>query len=130
MSSYTSVTGEIIIEPALTWPAAKDIPFDDADADGLPVWSVRLEAEEVPGAPGTFTARRLISADVEWLDGYDLESDVQDVIDAFPGHRFTGLLKCMGADHWDDMWGVVARGRTAARVEPVVTWPGDTTVTE
>ncbi len=78
-----------------------------------------------PDGAFELVARRVISADVERLDGFDMEGEVQELIDAFPAHSFSGRLQCMGDDHWSDMWGVVIRGRQAEEVRPTVVWPGE-----
>ncbi|MFG2210982.1 DUF6205 family protein [Streptomyces sp. NPDC048638] len=54
-----------------------------------------------------------------------MEDDVQELIDAFPGHEFRGRFQCMGDGHWDDMWGVVVIDGCARRVTPQVIWPDD-----
>ncbi|MFJ3182374.1 DUF6205 family protein [Streptomyces sp. NPDC086796] len=131
MAYYTAVSGEILIDPPLRGAALEDSPFCDPWADGRARRCLCLDVGEEPvddTAPdGAFelVARRVISADVERLDGFDMEGEVQELIDAFPAHAFTGRLQCMGDNHWSDMWGVVVRGRRAERVTPAVVWPGE-----
>ncbi|WP_432156045.1 DUF6205 family protein [Streptomyces sp. bgisy153] len=131
MSYYTAVSGEILIDPPLRGDALTASPFADAWSGGEARRCICLDVEEVPAAdaaPGTavaLVARRVISADVERLDAFDMEDELQELIDAFPRHTFTGRLQCMGDNHWDDMWGVIVRGGRAEKVKPTVIWPGD-----
>ncbi|MYZ37917.1 MULTISPECIES: DUF6205 family protein [unclassified Streptomyces] len=132
MSYYTAVSGEILIEPPLRGATLKASPFYDPWIGGEAQRCIRLDAGEEPAdgaAPETATelvARRVISADVERLDAFDMEDELQELLDAFPGHTFTGRLQCMGDNHWSDMWGVVVRDGRAEKVTPTVVWPGDT----
>ncbi|MFK0142493.1 DUF6205 family protein [Streptomyces murinus] len=128
MSYYTAVSGQILIEPPLRGAALKESPFYDPWAGGEVRRCICLDIDEEPTGPlGTRepVARRVISADVERLDAFDMEGEVQELIDAYPGHTFTGRLECMGDNHWSDMWGVIVRNGRAERVQPVVVWPGD-----
>lgn len=132
MTYYTSVTGEIRIDPPLRGQALDGTLFADPYEDGYAQRCICLEiVEEAPytdpgaGAAPVWTAHRVISADVECLEAFDMEAELQELIDTFPGHTFTGRLQCMGDNRWSDMWGVIVHDGRAKRVRPTVTWPGD-----
>ncbi|MER0476788.1 DUF6205 family protein [Streptomyces sp. Edi2] len=128
MTYYTAVSGQILIDPPLRGAALKKSPFYNPWAGGEAQRCICLGIEEEPAGPeeaGEPVARRVISADVERLDAFDMEGELQELIDEFPGHTFTGRLECIGDNHWNDMWGVTVRNGRAEEVKPTVTWPGD-----
>ncbi|MFF8786718.1 DUF6205 family protein [Streptomyces sp. NPDC015125] len=128
MGYYTAVSGQILIDPPLRGTTLKKSPFSSPRAGGETQRCLRLDIKEEPAGPGETgepVARRVISVHVERLDAFDMEGELQELIDAFPGHTFTGRLQCMGDDHWNDMWGVIVRNGHAEEVKPTVIWPGD-----
>lgn len=123
MGYNTSVTGEIRIEPPLTWREFKDSPFADRDMDV----KLRIDAETVDTDDGPLmrkTASAIVPAWEDSYKAYKLIEHVQQAIDAFPGHTFTGRLECEGEEN-TDIWRVVIRDGRAVRVEPRIVWPDE-----
>lgn len=129
MGYYTRVTGEISIEPPLTWQEFKDSPFLPGSPNDNTNYDVRLHTDEETvdtdeGQPVRKTANAVLPRWDDSFKAYHLIDHVQAVIDAFPGHTFTGRLECEGEDN-TDMWRVVVRDGRAVKVEPRIVWPDE-----
>jgi Family of unknown function (DUF6205) len=123
MGYNTSVTGEIRIEPPLAWREFKDSPFAGRDMDV----KLRIDEETVDTDDGPLirkTASAIVPAWEDSYKAYKLIEHVQQVIDAFPGHTFTGRLECEGEEN-TDLWRVVIRDGRAVRIEPRIVWPDE-----
>jgi hypothetical protein len=123
MGYNTSVTGEIRIEPPLAWREFKDSPFAGRDMDV----KIRIDEETVDTDDGPLirkTASAIVPAWEDSYKAYKLIEHVQQAIDAFPGHTFTGRLECEGEEN-TDLWRVVIRDGRAVRVEPRIVWPDE-----
>lgn len=123
MGYNTSVTGEIRIEPPLAWREFKDSPFAGRDMDV----KLRIDEETVDTDDGPLirkTASAIVPAWEDSYKAYKLIEHVQQAIDAFPGHTFTGRLECEGEEN-TDLWRVVIRDGRAVRVEPRIVWPDE-----
>jgi hypothetical protein len=123
MGYNTSVTGEIRIEPPLTWREFKDSPFVGDSKDVR----LRVEAETVDTDDGPLMRKTAVALAPAWEDSYkayNLVEHVQQAIDAFPGHTFTGRLECEGEEN-ADLWRVTVRDGRAVRVEPRIVWPDE-----
>ncbi|WP_327359779.1 DUF6205 family protein [Streptomyces sp. NBC_01304] len=85
----------------------------------------RKRDSKVPEVDQQQTVRRVLpdGDDQESLER--LDDDLQELIDAFPGHTFRGRFQCIGDNHWSDMWGVAVIDGRAVRVKPTVVWPDD-----
>ena len=130
MGYYTSVTGELRIEPPLTWAEFKDSPFNGSSIDawdGLKEVRLRIAEEHVDTDEGSLirkTATALIPESEDSRKYYHLVEHVQQAIDSFPGHTFTGRLDCEGEDN-GDLWRVVIRDGRAEKVTPRIVWPDE-----
>ena len=123
MGYNTSVTGEIRIEPPLAWREFKDSPFAGRDMDV----KLRIDEETVDTDDGPLirkTASAIVPAWEDSYKAYKLIDHVQQAIDAFPGHTFTGRLECEGEEN-TDIWRVVIRDGRAVRIEPRIVWPDE-----
>lgn len=122
MGYYTRVTGEFAIEPPLTWTEIRDNPVPtDRDV------RLRIDEETVDTDEGPLTRKTSSALVPRWDDSfkaYHLIEHVQKVIDAFPGHTFTGRLDCEGEES-GDLWRVVVRDGRAEKVEPRIVWPDE-----
>ncbi|WP_370665416.1 DUF6205 family protein [Streptomyces sp. IBSBF 2507] len=129
MGYYTSVTGEIRIEPPLTWAEIKDNPALPETAGGRSEYDVhlRIDEETVDTDEGQLTRKTCAALVPAWDDSfkaYHLVEHVQEMIDAFPGHTFTGRLDCEG-EEGGDLWRVVVRDGRAVKVTPSIVWPDE-----
>lgn len=132
MDYNTRVTGEIRIEPPLTYAEFKNSPFIAGDSliEGSIDVRLRVEEETVDTDEGQLvrkTASALIPKWEEPYRAYHLIEHVQRAIDVFTTtgiHMFSGRLECEGEEQ-GDMWRVVIRDGRAVRVEPRIVWPDD-----
>lgn len=123
MGYNTSVDGEIRINPPLTWREFKDSPFAGTGKDV----TFRVEEETVTTEDGPLIRRSAVALVPTWEDSYKayhLVEHVQEVINAFPGHTFTGRLECEGEEN-TDLWRVVVRDGRAVKVTPRIVWPDE-----
>lgn len=128
MGYNTYVTGELTITPPLTWNEFKDSPFFAAD-DYAPERDLKLRIEEssVDTENGVLISRTAVALVMAWEDeyrAYNLMDHVQEAVDAFPGHTWSGRLECEGEEN-TDLWRVVIRDGRAFRIEPRIIWPDD-----
>lgn len=63
----------------------------------------------------------IVPAWPEPYKAYNLVEHVQKIIDAFPGHTFTGHFDCNTEGEY--LWRVVIREGKAVKVEPKIVWP-------
>jgi hypothetical protein len=129
MSYTTRVEGQFAITPALTWPEFKDSKFapDNIKDSWDPSLVLHIVEEPVDTPEGPLLKRTAVALVMREIDEYnarDLLKEVQQAVDAFPGHEWSGRLECEGAEN-TDMWRVVIRDGRALKVEPVITWPED-----
>ncbi|KOU43236.1 DUF6205 family protein [Streptomyces sp. WM6378] len=115
------MTGEIRIEPPLTWTECQGSRFLGRSTEGPRALLLEVDGELPTATVGLALPDRDDEESLDWL-----EDDLQELIDAFPGHEFRGRIQCMGDGHWNDMWGVVVIDGRAQRVTPQVIWPDDT----
>lgn len=123
MGYNTSVSGEIRIEPPLAWREFKDSPFAGRDKDV----TLQVDAETVDTADGPLMRKTAVALVPTWEDSYKayhLVEHVQEAIDAFPEHTFTGRLDCEGEEN-TDLWRVVVRDGRAVKVTPRIVWPDE-----
>ncbi|MEV4227264.1 DUF6205 family protein [Streptomyces bobili] len=129
MGYYTSVTGEIRIEPPLTWAEIKSNPLLPETEGGRSEYDVRLRIDEetVETDEGQMirkTCSALVPAWDDSFKAYHLIEHVQFMVDTFPGHTFSGRLDCEGEEN-GDLWRVVIRDGRAEKVTPRIVWPDE-----
>lgn len=129
MGYTTHVTGEFAIEPPLTWAEFKDSPFSPyaPAGDNRLELVLRVEEKAVKTDDGPLmkrTAVALAMVDIDEYRAHGLLDVVQQAIDAFPGHAFTGRLECEGEEN-TDIWRVVVRNGRAVKVTPRIVWPDE-----
>jgi|SRR5579864_3404823 len=129
MSYTTRVTGEFAITPPLTWTEFQDSPFASdhwIDAADL---VLRVDEETVPTDDGPLlhrTASALVMREIDEYRERNLVNQVQQAVDDFPGHVWSGRLECEGeGEENTDLWRVVIRDGRAVKVEPQIVWPED-----
>lgn len=116
-------TGQVRIEPALTWAEIKNDRsrgFQD----------LKLLLDEHTEDTLTGQTRIITASVIEPLtggayNGYDVEAELQSVIDAHPSHEFTGTIEARPLDPGGTPWRYVVQGRMVVRQEPRTVWPGE-----
>jgi hypothetical protein len=129
MGYTTHVVGEFAIEPPLTYAEFKDSKFapDNIVSSYNPSLALRVSEQVVEKEDGVFlrrTATALVMREIDEYRERGLVDEVQNAVDAFPGHTFTGRLDCEGEEN-TDMWRVVVRDGRAVKVEPRIVWPDE-----
>lgn len=127
MGYYTRFSGEVRIVPPLTWAEVKDSPWLSPEEGDL---MLRLDVEEEPGTDGSAvtrtrrTAGAIVPIREDAYRGYHADDHLQEIVEAFPGHEFTGHISAEGEEA-GDLWRLAVRDGKAVRDEPRILWPGD-----
>lgn len=126
MGYNTRYTGAIGIEPPLTWAEIKDSPYlPETAEDTWPDVKLRVIEQTTETDEGTLTRRyadAIVPVTDESYKGYEIIATVQKIIDAHPGHTFSGRFDCEGEEA-GDLWRLVVRDGRATKVEPQIIWP-------
>jgi len=122
---YSTITGAITIAPPLTWTEYKDSGFAPGPRN-LAAVALRTHEEPRDGEGGVMFVRwadGIVPATDERIRAYDLDDEVQAIVDAYrSGHTFSGYLEIVG-DEQGDLWRLYVWNGRAIRVEPTITWP-------
>lgn len=116
-------TGQVHITPPLTWAEIKN-----DRSDGFQDLKLRLDEHvenTLTGQVSIVTASVISPLTAGAYSGYDVESELQSVIDAHPGHEFTGVIEAKPLDPGGTPWRYAVQGRTVVRQEPTTVWPGE-----
>ena len=129
MGYTTHVTGEFAITPPLAWNEFKDSKFAPHNVQSSydPSLILRVDEDSVDTDDGPLlrrTATALVMREIDEYRAYHLIDEVQEAVDAFPGHSWSGRLECEGEEN-TDIWRVVIRDGRAIRVEPRIVWPDE-----
>ncbi len=138
MGYTTHVTGEFAITPPLTWNEIKNSPFTTPSALGKLQrlyfasdhdydLALRVDEETVETDEGTLIRRvskTLVMREIDEYRERNLVEQVQEILNLFPGHTFTGRLECEGEEN-TDLWRVIVRDGRAVKVEPRIVWPDE-----
>jgi hypothetical protein len=130
MGYITRFSGELAIEPPLTWAEIRDSDFspDHFEANRLDV-KIRVEEVTVDTVEGQMIRRSggaLIPAYEDEMRGYDIVEHVQRFIDTYgPAHSLTGRFDCEGEEA-GDIWRLVVHDGRAVKVTPRIVWPDGT----
>jgi hypothetical protein len=124
----SSMFGGLHVDPPLSWSEFKDSPYypvSAARAGGKSVCLVET-SETVETDDGPLERRQAAEVVFAWtypVKLYDLLDHIQALVDAHPGHEFTGMFHGEGAD-FGDIWRVyVNADRKVVRELPLITWP-------
>jgi hypothetical protein len=119
-------SGEIRIEPPLTWPEIRQTP-------GTRDVKLRLDeqVEDTPtGQVRTVTAAAIVPS-VSWaFNGYAIGEEVQAIIDAHPSHQFAGAIVARPTDPDGVTFRYVVLDRIAVQQHARLSWPDGTEVGE
>jgi hypothetical protein len=132
MGYASTVSGELTITPPLKWGQFKNNEF----FEGSPTWKrnvpcIRLvddkyEDEHEDGTTTIITCEIVQPASEDRMKAYDLISEVQRLVDAFPGHTFGGEFLVEG-EQTGDIWKlVVGEDRKVEKIRPRIVWPDGT----
>jgi uncharacterized protein DUF6205 len=129
MGYTTHVTGEFIVTPPLTWAEYKDSRFapHNISEPWEPSLILRVDEDTVDTDEGPLlrrTATALVMREISEYRAHGLVDEVQEAVDAFPGHGWSGRLDCEGEEN-TDIWRVAIRDGRAVRVEPRIVWPDE-----
>lgn len=127
--SYWS--GEIRITPPLTWAEIRKTP-------GAQDVTLRMDerTEDTPtGQIRTVTSAAITPVRGSAYNGYEIEEELQAVIDAHPGHHFSGAIvaRPLDPDGGTFRYAVTPSAMTDQKVvrqEPRIIWPDGTEVGE
>lgn len=126
MGYNTRYTGAIGIEPPLTWAEIKNSPYlPETAKDTWPDVKLRVIEQTTETDEGTLTRRyadAIVPVTDEPYKGYEIIATVQKIIDAHPGHTFSGQFDCEGEEA-GDLWRLVVRDGRAMQVKPQIVWP-------
>jgi hypothetical protein len=117
-------TGEVRIEPPLTWAEIKN----SRQSPGFQDLKLRLDEQVEDTETGqvrtvTAVAVETLAADRGAYNGYAIEEELQAVVDAHPSHEFTGAIEARPLDPGGTPWRYVIRDRRVVRQEPRLVWP-------
>lgn len=128
MGYVTSFRGEITIVPPIPWGKLQGSPFLPEAAKNNPGGrdlKFRIVEEVVDTADGLLCRRSATALVSTWEDearGYDIVEHLQEAVQAFPDHEFTGRIDCEGEDA-GDLWRLEVHHRMAVKVVPRIVWP-------
>lgn len=131
MGYHSRLNGEITISPPIPWGELQgSSPFvctsDQNEWDRL-TW-LRLVEDTVETDDGTLIRKQAIAvrpSEADELRVYDLDREVQEVIDAHPGHTFDGVMVVTG-EQSPDIWRVRIIDGHAVKERPRIIWPDGT----
>lgn len=127
MGYITHANGQIDIAPPLSWAQIKDSEWmpDGPHADETGDIKLVITEAEVDTADGPLFVRQAVGVIQRHEDeprNYYIVEQLQQLIDAFPEHEFTGRFDCEG-ESTSDLWRVEIHDRKVVRVEPRIIWP-------
>lgn len=114
MGAYDSRhTGNIVITPPLTWAQIKN-----NTAQGLQDLRLFLNetVQDTPTGQSTIiTSHAIVPAVSGSYSGYDIQTELQSIIDAFPANEFDGSIEARPEDPSGAPWRFIIRDRTVIR---------------
>jgi hypothetical protein len=128
MSYRLAAYGTIAISPPLAWREIKDSPFlpnEYDSADEQSDLALIVTATERESDDGVVHVREAAVVEQRYEDeprNRSIQANLQQLIDAFPGHDFTGRFEMEGEEQ-GDQWRLKVVGRKAVRFDPMITWP-------
>lgn len=122
-------TGRIEITPPLKMPEMRAHPAlmtDDVEAARLERGAYVLQHIEItPTDEGEISLIRgiaiVLPSPDEEFSRYTVLEDVQRIVDAFPGHSYTGAIFLTGED--GGMSAIRIRAGVAEEIQPKIVWP-------
>lgn len=106
-------TGHVTITPPLTWAEIRN-------STAGPLKDLRVEVtetvEDTPtGRITVATGDAIVPITGGSYSGYEIQAELQSIIDEFPGHDFAGSIEVRPEDPDGTPWRFIIRGRTVVR---------------
>jgi hypothetical protein len=121
MGAYDShFTGRIDITPPLTWAQIKNNTANGLQ--DLQLVTTETIQDTPTGQIKVITGDAIIPLTTSAYSGYEIHVELQSMLDAFPGHEFTGTIGARPEDLHGDPWRYIIRDRTVIRQKPQTTW--------
>jgi hypothetical protein len=120
MGYYTSLNGEFTIDPPIRYAdlAPEFLEWGDG------VLRIRVEVVREDTPDGVLERRTGVAVEhyPDSVKAYEIESELQSMVDRYPDHTFSGLIEGDG-ENAGDMWRLIVRDRKVIKVTPTITWP-------
>lgn len=127
MGYLTTLSGELQILPSLTWAEIRGSNFlDFKTEDGSSVLKIDVLEVEIETKHGTLTQKTGVAV-VPLKDSvraYDILSDLEKIVKAFPGHRFIGCIEGEG-ENQGDAWRLYVRHGQVIEHTISTAWPAE-----
>ena len=111
-------TGEVTITPPLTWAEIRN-------STHLSDLQLRLEETVHDTETGRTTVTTAVAIEPIGMgpyNGYDVDVQLQMLVDAYPTHEFEGMIHAVPEDPGGSPWRYVIRDRRVVRQMPVAEW--------
>lgn len=118
MGYLSNLSGEFTISPPLSHDELRR-QEDFGRENGVFIDS-RMAIPEGPGATDPRWSAEKVSTVGGEVKAYEIQKDLQAIVEAFPGHDFDGAIVRRGEDGDHDRF--IVRGGRVMRQVPVVAW--------
>ena len=127
MGYYTTLSGELRIEPPLSWTEMKGSRYLEFEGEnGFSVLKIDVLEREIEIDEGTLLKREGLRV-VPYGDStkaYNIKDNLNGIIAAFPDHRFVGCIEGDGEEQ-GDTWRLYVRSGNVIEHKGVVSWPDE-----
>jgi hypothetical protein len=133
MGTNTRVSGEIRINPPLNWIEIQKFPdrlISSHRGKVDPEIKLKIDEQSVNTEEGELirrTASEVIPSWNQQYRAYHIEEHLQQIVDLYPQHTFTGYLEGvvedMGYDGGPEMWRLTVVNGRATKFKPELVWP-------
>lgn len=132
MGTPTSVSGTITINPPLSHAELRGherlCQEERKNDPGHPRQAWIDVSEVVVSGPGEDMIRRegkKIRAYEDEFSPTTIGKDLQEIVDAFPGHMYLGYLELFSSDDGGETWRLVIRDWKVVELRPTTEWPDE-----
>ncbi|MER6605879.1 DUF6205 family protein [Streptomyces sp. NPDC000927] len=129
MSTDSYISGEISIDPPLNWVEIQKLPelLVSGPRKTEPDVKLRINEVQVDTDEGELTKKTASAIVPAWVGSYRayyVEEHLQQIVDLYPGHTFTGYLEGRGEDPgYLELWRVAVVEGKAITFKPELVWP-------
>lgn len=128
MGYYSSLHGELVIEPPLEWVEYRNSRFHTQEGSPLLKLVERVEEQQTDDGSVTVRVAVGVAAALDEAKAYTIDEEITALAETFGStHRFAGHIVRAGEDtgdverHWID-------GTTARSEKAILSWPDGTEV--